>query len=67
MELASLENKSMYNVVITLGPSFFNRSSLFFQATKTTIISWMGSKFGKMRMGTAELHVAALECLEKFQ
>ena len=47
----------------TLAPSFLI-GSLFLQVTRTTITSWMGSKFDKIRPGTyAEL--AALERLEK--
>ena len=46
----------------TLAPSFFI-GSLFLQVTRTTIISRMGSKFGKIGQGTYEL--AALERLEK--
>ena len=47
----------------TLAPSFLIGSSLFLQVTRATIISRMGSKFGKIRLGTYEL--AALELLEK--
>ena len=47
----------------TLAPSFFIGSSLFLQVTKTTITSWIGSKFGKIRRGINEL--AALERQEK--
>ena len=46
----------------TLATSFLIGSSLFLQVTRTTIKSWMGSKFGKIRPGTYEL--AALERLE---
>ena len=46
----------------TLAPSFLIGSSVFLQVTRTTITSWMGSKFGKIRLGTYEL--AALESLE---
>ena len=48
----------------TLALSFLIGSSLFLQATKTTITSCMGSKYGKIRPGTYEL--AALERLVKF-
>ena len=48
----------------TLAPSFLIVSSLFLQVTRTTIKPHMGSKFGKIRPGTAEL--TALEHLEKF-
>ena len=46
----------------TLAPSFLIGSFLFFQVTRTTIKSWLGSKFGKVGPGTYEL--AALERLE---
>ena len=46
----------------TLAPSFLTGSSLVLQVTRTTIISQMGSKFGKIGLGTYEL--GALECLE---
>ena len=52
----------MYNVS-TLAPSFLIGSSLFLQVTVTAIKSWMGSKFSKIRNGSAEL--AALEHPEK--
>ena len=45
----------------TLAPSFLIGSSLFLQVTSTTIISRMGSKFGKIGPGTYEL--TALERL----
>ena len=51
------------NLVTTLAPSYLIGSSLFLQVTRTTITSWMGSKFSKIRSGTHEL--AALECREK--
>ena len=47
----------------TLATSFLIGSSLFLQVTLTTITSWMGFKFGKIRPGTYEL--AARERLEK--
>ena len=47
----------------TLAPSFLIGSSLILHVTRATIKSWMGSKFGKTRPGTAEL--AVLERLEK--
>ena len=63
-ELAALEHqKLMNNVVTTLAPSFLIGSSSFLQATSKPIISWMGSKFSRIRPGTYEL--AALERLEK--
>ena len=46
----------------TLASSFLIGSSLFFPVIRTTIRSRMGSKFGKIRLGTEEL--AALESLE---
>ena len=52
----------MNNVVATLSPSFLIGSSIFLQATKTPIISWMDSNFGQIRLWTVEL--AALERLE---
>ena len=53
----------MNNVVTTLAPSFLIGSSSFLQATSKPIISRMGSKFSKTRLGTYELPV--LEHLEK--
>ena len=47
----------------TAAPSFLIGSSLFLQVMRSTIKSWMGSKFGKIRPGTYEL--AAIERLEK--
>ena len=47
----------------TLAPSFLIGSSLFLQVRRTIIISRMGSKFSKIRLGTYEL--AALEHMEK--
>ena len=52
----------MNNVVTTLAPSFLIGSSSFLQATREPLISRMGSKFGKIRPGTYELH--ALEHLK---
>ena len=46
-----------------LAPSFLIGSSLFLQVTRTTITSWIGSKFCKIWPGTYKL--AALERLEK--
>ena len=40
--------KSMYNVVNTLAPSFLIGSSLFLQVRRTTIISWTSSNFGQI-------------------
>ena len=47
----------------TPAPSILIGSSLFLQVTRTTITSWMGSKFGKIRPETYELD--ALERLKK--
>ena len=55
--------KSMYDVVNTLAPSFLIGSSLFLQLWRTTIIYRTSSNFSQIRPRTAEL--AALECLEK--
>ena len=50
-------------VVTTLVPSFLIGSSSFLQATSKPVISWMGSKFSRIRPGAYEL--PALERLEK--
>ena len=55
--------KLMYNVVITLAPSFLIVSSLFLQVRRTSIISWTSSNFSQIRPRTAEL--AALKRPEK--
>ena len=47
----------------TLAPSFLIGSSLFLQVTRTTIMTGIGLKFGKIGPGTYDL--AALERLEK--
>ena len=47
----------------TLVQSFLIESSSFLQATRKPIISRMGSKFSRIRLGTYEL--PALERLEK--
>ena len=52
----------MNNVVSTLVASFLIGSSSFLQATRKPIIYRMGSKLGRIRPGTYELH--ALERLE---
>ena len=54
----------MNKVVTTLSPPFLIKSSLFLQVMRATKKSRMGSKFVKIRPGTAKL--AALEHLEKF-
>ena len=51
-------------LLTTLAPSVLIGSSLFLQVSRTTIKSWMSSKFVKYRPGTAEL--TALERLDKF-
>ena len=56
--------KSMYNVVNILAPSFLIESSSFMQVRRPTIISRTSSKFGTIQPHTAEL--AALEHLKKF-
>ena len=53
----------MNNVVTTLAPSFLIGYSSFLQTTSKPIISWMGSKFSRIRPGTYEL--LALEGSEK--
>ena len=53
----------MNNAVTTLALSFLIGSSSFFQATSKSIISRMGLKFSRIRLGTYEL--PALERLEK--
>ena len=53
----------MNNVVTTLAPSYLIGSSSFLQATGKPIISWMGSKFSRIRPETYEL--PALERLGK--
>ena len=54
---------SMENVVNTLAPSFFMGSCSILLVRRTTIKSWMSSKFCQIRPWAAEL--AALELLEK--
>ena len=44
--------KSMYNVVNTLAPSFLIGSSSFMQVLRTTIQSCISSKFGQIRLWT---------------
>ena len=56
--------KSMYNVVNTLAPSFLIGSASFLQVRRTTIISRTSSNFSQIRPRTAES--AALERLKKF-
>ena len=47
----------------TLALPIFIGSSLVLQVTITAIKAWMGSKFGRIGPGSAEL--ATLECLKK--
>ena len=54
--------KIINNVVTTLAPSFLIGSSSFLQATRTSIKSQMGSKYGQIGLWTMEL--AARERLE---
>ena len=42
----------MNNVVTTLTPSFLIGSSIFLQEARTTIKTWMGSKFDSTRQRT---------------
>ena len=58
------DEKSVYNFVNTLAPSFFIGSFLFLQVRRTTIISRTSSNFSQILPRTAEL--AALERLKKF-
>ena len=53
----------MYNAVNTLAPSFLIGSSSFLQVTRTTLKSWISSKFGKIQPCTAEFY--ALDRLKK--
>ena len=55
--------KSMYNFVNTLAPSFLLETSSFLQVTKTNIKSQMSSKFSQFQPWTAE--IAALDQLKK--
>ena len=47
----------------TLALPFFIGSSSFLQVTRTAIKAWMGLKFGKIGLGSADL--ATLERLKK--
>ena len=47
--------KSMFNVINTLAPSFFIGSFSFLQVTRTVMISQMSSNFGQIGLRTAEL------------
>ena len=62
-ELAAIAEKSMFNVVNTLAPSFLIGSFSFLPVTRTVMISRTSSKFGQIGLRTAELTV--LEHLEK--
>ena len=55
--------KSTYNLVSTLVPSFLIGPSSFLQVTSTTIKAGMSSNFNQIRLLTVEL--AGLERLEK--
>ena len=55
----------MNSLVTTLAPLLLIGSSSFLQVTMTTIKSWIGSRFEKIRHPAAEL--AALERQEKCQ
>ena len=56
----------MYNVVNALAPSFFIVSSSFLQVRRTTIKSWMSSKFRQIKLWTVELvELAALDRLKQ--
>ena len=57
-----VSEKSLYNVVNTLAPSFLIESSSFLQVMRTTIKSGLSSKLSLIGPCTAEL--AALECLK---
>ena len=64
--LAALERleKSPYtyngrNLINTLSPSFFNRSSSFLQVTITCVKAWMSSNFGQIPPLTPELSALA--------
>ena len=54
----------MNDVMTTLAHSFLIGSSSFLQVTRKPIISRMGSKFSRIRLGTYE--IPALEHLEKY-
>ena len=54
--------KSMYNVVNTLAPSFLIESSSFFQVTRTTIMSGLSSKLSLI--GSCIVELVALERLK---
>ena len=63
-KLVALESeKTSYNLIITLAPSFLIGSSSYLQVTRTSIISRTSSNFSQIRPRTAEL--AALERLKK--
>ena len=56
--------KSMYNVVNTLAPTFSIGSSSFFQVTRTTLKSGQSSNL--RQIGPRATELAALERIEKF-
>ena len=57
-----MSEKSIYNVVTTLAPSFLIGSSSFLQVMRTCIKAWMSSNLGQMPPLTMEL--APLERLK---
>ena len=57
-----VSEKSKYNIVKTLAPSFLIESSSFLQVMRTTIKCGLSSKSSLIGPFTAEL--AALECLK---
>ena len=59
-----MSEKTSYNLVSTLAPSFLIGSSSYLQVTRTSLISGTSSNFSQIRPRTAEL--AALEPLKKF-
>ena len=59
----SASEKSMYNVVHTLAPSFLKESFSFMQVRRATIISWTNSKYSTIRPHFGEKD--ALERLKK--
>ena len=57
-------DKTTYNLVSTLAPSFLIGSTSYLQVTRPTVISRTSLNFGQIRPRTSEL--AALEHQEKF-
>ena len=66
-ELAAIERLGKYlkntyngrNLVNTLAPSFFIRSSSFLQVMRTCMKAWMSSNFGQIPPPTPELSALA--------